>query len=92
MFLLGTIIESVTKTYRHGRCGGSFTRRTRFLEEQKLIDSTLREDIDWLWDIRNNLHLFKLKTIEWSSDDYTIANHNRAVRAFRKLLTALGRS
>jgi hypothetical protein len=32
------------------------------------------------------MHLFQLEDIEWSSIDYTIANLNRVVRAFRKLL------
>lgn len=90
MFLLGTIIESTTKNYLRGRCGGSFARRTEYLLDKGLIDLALKADIDWLWDMRNNMHLFQLDGIEWSSDDYTIANHNRAVRAFRRLLIALG--
>jgi len=92
MFLLGTIIESVTKNYLRGRCGGNFCRRTQFLLDNGMIDATLKTDVDWLWDIRNNMHLFQLDDIEWSSTDYTVANHNRAVRAFRRLLVALGGS
>ena len=92
MFLLGTIIESVTKNYLHCRCGGNFCRRTQYLLDNCLIDTELKTDIDWLWDIRNNMHLFQLDDIEWSSTHYTIANHNRAVRAFRRLLVALGAS
>jgi hypothetical protein len=92
MFLLGTIIESVTKNYLRGRCGGNFARRTQYLVDNDLIDSALKSDIDWLWDIRNNMHLFQLNGLEWSSTDYTLSNHNRAVRAFRKLIVALGGS
>ncbi len=92
MFLLGSIVESVTKTFLHGRCGGNFCRRTQYLLDSGVIDSTLRTDIDWLWNLRNNMHLFQLDGIEWSSTEYTIANHNRAVRAFRKLLAKLGGS
>lgn len=92
MFLLGTIVESVTKNYLHGRCGGNFRRRTQYLLDNGLIDADLKTDIDWLWDLRNNMHLFQLDDIEWSSTDYTVSNHNRAVRAFRRLLTDLGGS
>ena len=92
MFLLGSIVESVTKTFLHGRCGGNFCRRTQYLLDSGVIDSTLRTDIDWLWNLRNDMHLFQLDGIEWSSTEYTIANHNRAVRAFRKLLAKLGGS
>lgn len=92
MFLLGTIVESVTKNYLHGRCGGNFCRRTQYLQDNDVIDAALKADIDWLWELRNNMHLFQLDNIEWSSTDYTVANHNRAVRAFRRLLVALGGS
>jgi hypothetical protein len=92
MFLLGTIIESVTKNYLRGRCGGNFAKRTQYLLDDKLIDTALKTDIDWLWNIRNNMHLFQLDDIEWSSNDYTLANHNRAVRTFRRLVIALGGS
>ena len=92
IFLLGTIVESVTKNYLRGRCGGNFCRRTEYLLDKGQIDVALKADIDWLWDIRNNMHLFQLDDIEWTSANYTVANHNRAVRAFRRLLVALGGS
>jgi hypothetical protein len=90
MFLLGSIVESITKAHLHGRCGGNFCRRTRYLVEQGTIDATLQADIDWLWGVRNNMHLFQLDGTEWSSTEYTIANLNRAIHAFRKLLAKLG--
>ncbi len=92
MFLLGTIVESITKNYLHGKCGGNFCKRTQYLLEAGEIDEELKLDVDWLWGLRNNMHLFQLDNIEWSSTDYTIANHNRAVRAFRRLLAKLGGS
>ena len=92
IFLLGTIIESVTKVHLRGRCGGHFSRRTEFLQQEGVIDAALKADIDWLWQLRNNMHLFQLEDIEWSSTDYTTSSHNRAVRTFRALLTALGGS
>lgn len=92
MFLLGSIVESITKTYLHGRCGGNFCRRTKYLLDNGAIDAALQADMDWLWGVRNNMHLFQLDYIEWSSTEYTIANQNRAVRAFRKLLAKLSGS
>lgn len=92
IFLLGTIIESITKVHLRGRCGGHFCRRTEYLQQEGVIGAALKVDIDWLWQLRNNMHLFQLEDTEWSSTDYTVASHNRAVRTFRALLTALGGS
>lgn len=92
IFLLGTVIESITKVYLRGTCGGNFKRRTTFLLQEGYITEDLQTDVEWIWDLRNNMHLFQLEDIEWSSEDYTVANHNRAVRAFRELLDALSES
>jgi len=92
IFLLGTIVESITKVYLRGRCGRNFNRRAEYLHEHELISEELRDDIIWLWQIRNRMHLFQLDEIEWLANQYTIANHNRAVRAFRGLLEALDES
>lgn len=89
MFLLGTVIESLTKNFLKGKCGGNFCKRTDYLKEQGLISESLKADIDWLWEIRNKMHLFQVDNSEWRSSDYTIANHNRAVRAFKNLLEIL---
>jgi len=89
LFLLGSIVESVTKVHLRGRCGGNYGRRTQYLEEHDIISSELRVDLDWLWELRNRMHLFQIENIEWLSTDYTVANHNRAVKAFKKLLEVL---
>lgn len=88
-FLLGTIVESLTKVFLKGKCGGNFAKRTEYLEDHGVISAQLRIDIDWLWEIRNKMHLFLLDDTEWQSEDYSVANHNRAVRAFKKLLETL---
>lgn len=88
-FLLGSIVESMTKSFLKGKCGGSYSKRLKYLEEQGIISEQLRVDLDWLWDIRNKMHLFLLDDNEWLSTDYTVVNHNRAVRAFKKLLETL---
>jgi hypothetical protein len=91
MFLLGSIIESLTKVYLKGKCGGNFCKRTAYLKEHGVISEQLQIDIDWLWGIRNNMHLFLLDSSEWQSSDYTITNHNRAVKAFKNLLENLSK-
>jgi hypothetical protein len=89
MFLLGSIIESLTKVYLKGKCGGNFCKRTAYLKDHGVISEELQTDIDWLWNMRNNMHLFLLDNSEWQSADYTVANHNRAVKAFKGLLEKL---
>lgn len=87
--LLGSIIESMTKAYLRGSCGGGYKRRTEYLEQNGIISKALRQDLDWLWDIRNRIHLFGIDSTEWLSNYYTVSSHNRAGKAFRGLLEAL---
>ena len=89
MFLLGSIVESLTKVYLKGICGGNFCKRTAYLKDHGIISEELQTDIDWLWDMRNKMHIFQVDNSEWQSADYTVANHNRAVKAFKGLLERL---
>ena len=89
IFLLGSIVESVTKDYLKGKCGKNFKGRTQFLNEKSVITSVLRDDLNWLWDLRNRMHLFQLTNTEWLSTDYSIENHNKAVQVFNDLLKGL---
>lgn len=89
LFLLGSIVESITKVYLRGRCGGNYNRRLDFLVEHGLITTGLRTELVWLWELRNRMHLFQLDNSEWLSTDYTAANNNRGVKAFADLLAVL---
>ncbi len=89
MFLLGSIIESLTKVFLKGKCGGNFCKRTSYLQEHGIISKQLQTDIDWLWELRNRMHLFLVDNSEWLSTDYSVANLNRASRAFKSLLENL---
>jgi hypothetical protein len=89
MFLLGSLVESITKVYLKGRCGKNFKGRTQFLAENSIVSSAAKDDLDWLWDMRNNMHLFLVQDSEYASPDYTTQNYNRAVKAFQNLLKAL---
>lgn len=59
------------------------------MEKHGINPAALRIELDRLWDIRNRMHLFQLDDTEWLSTDYTVGNHNRAVKAFRHLLDVL---
>lgn len=89
MFLLGSITESLTKVFLKGKCGGNFCKRTAYLKEHGIISEQLRIDIDWVWEMRNKMHLFLVDNSEWQSSDYSVTNHNRAVRTFKSLLDKL---
>ena len=89
MFLLGSIIESLTTDYLKGKCKKNFCKRTAYLKEHGVISEQLQIDIDWLWGMRNKMHLFLVDSSEWQCSDYTTANHNRAVKAFKSLLDKL---
>ena len=87
--LLGTIAESLTKVSLKGQCGGNYKRRTQFLVEQKIIGSDLQSELDWLWDMRNLMHLFQVEEHEWLSEKYTVKNQHRAAAALEALMLAL---
>lgn len=93
VFIGGTLIESVTKEYLRGICGGSYKDRTAYLEASAIISPQLKMDLDWTWDLRNNMHLFKLEVREYENP-YSIETHNRCTGAWhglREALTARGR-
>jgi len=89
LFLLGALVESITKVHLKGKCGKGYKERIAYLLDQNSINQSLKGDLDWLWDMRNNMHLFLVTNSEYSCPDYTTANHNRAVRAFKSLITTL---
>ena len=91
MFLLGSLVESITKTYLQGKCGKgkNYKERTAYLAMHELISQQLKVDLDWLWDMRNNMHLFLLPNSEYICPHYTVPEHDRAVRAIRTLVKTL---
>lgn len=88
IFLIGSIIESVTKDYLKGICGKNFESRLTFLVTNGVITEELKQEICWVWDTRNRMHLFQLEGREYEND-YHDANHLRTIDAFRGLLAAL---
>lgn len=90
IFLIGSIIESTTKEYLKGVCGKNFNKRTEYLHTHGIISEKLKEEIDWVWDVRNKMHLFQLEGREWENN-YDVNNHIRCIAAFRGLLDALSK-
>lgn len=88
IFLVGSIIESVTKVYLRGICGRNFGGRLDFLEDNGVISNDLKNELCWVWDTRNRMHLFQLEGREYENE-YHQENHIRTISAFRGLLSAL---
>lgn len=88
LFLAGTLTESITQNYLKGKCNKSYKKRTEFLLNTNIISSELKNDLDWLWDSRNKMHLFLLTKKEYEND-YNVESHRRCVRAVRGLLKSL---
>jgi hypothetical protein len=88
LFLAGTLVESITQNYLKGQCNKNYKKRTEFLLINNIISSKLKDDLDWLWDSRNKMHLFLLEKKEYEND-YNVESHRRCVRTVRGLLKAL---
>jgi len=89
LFLLGTLVESITNAHLKGKCGKNYVGRIEYLEKTGVITSELRSDLEWLWKMRNRMHLFQINGSEYYLQDYTAESHNRAGKAFQKLLESL---
>lgn len=89
VFLIGTLCESITKDFLTGKFGGNYKKRNEFLVDHGVIADDLRQDLDWLWDTRNRMHLFQLDDREYVNE-YNDQCRRRAVLAFRALVEALG--
>lgn len=85
---IGTVIESVTKNYLHGICGKGFNARLTHLVDHKVITNELKDELAWVWEMRNRTHLFLLKETEYEND-YNADSYQRATNAFRALVNAL---
>ena len=87
-FLIGTLCESITKDYLSGRCGQNFSKRNEYLLCHDIIDAETKGNLDWLWGLRNRMHLFQLSAREYENE-YTEQCHDRCVKTFRQLIGAL---
>lgn len=82
--ILGAICEWMTKEGTRGHASSRpYCQRTKKLVELNLIDDNLKEELDWIWDVRCNEHLHEVRHLE--HEVYTRAHYNRALRAYRGL-------
>jgi len=92
IILMASISESISvysaKFFSFGLNIG-FNKRITRMENKKMISSDLRKDLQWLWDIRANIHIYEIKHTEYkkySEDDYI-----KAVVTTRKFVNELNR-
>lgn len=90
VFLIGTIVESITKEYLTGICGKNYKGRIDYLADNGVIDDALRVELNWLWDTRNRMHLFQLDQREYENE-YDDACQRRSIQCFRALIERLQR-
>jgi len=90
IFIGGTLVESITKDYlkdvRNPK--NTYKKRTQTLVKLGIIDDRLKEELDWIWDTRNNMHLFQLTEREYVNE-YNASSQIRAARAFREFVDTL---
>jgi len=60
--ILGDVCDSliVDSLYEHHGPKNSYKQRTEKLYALGVIDSELKKDLDWLWDQRTKIHLWKI--------------------------------
>lgn len=88
IFIAGTFVESITKEYLKGKCGKGYKERTRYLYANEVIESDLKKDLDWIWDMRNNMHLFLLSEPEYVNK-YNQASLERCTGAVNSLISKM---
>jgi len=83
--LVGSLCESVTKDVLAGIVGKKkgYKDRTKYLVDNGIIDEPLQIELDWVWDTRNNEHLFLVEIRE--HEHYKLSDYNRAIKALRIL-------
>ena len=87
--LIGTVCESISifpGEQGLGRNAG-FRNRVRRLRDLNVLDDPAVELLEWLWDKRNQEHLYDLPFREWGH--YVEADWLRSVEAYQTLTGAL---
>lgn len=83
--LFASLTESTTKNFLEGKVSNKagFKARVEYLYSRGIIDDVLRTDLDWLWDTRNNQHVFMVDVREHGH--YKVQDYNRSLSAFSRL-------
>lgn len=90
--IVGAVAEAIVKTILAGQPGGgnkqNFKKRIELLCNTGRIKPDVHQELIWLWDTRNDVHLMLLDKPEFNK--YNIGHYNRAVRALINLRVSLG--
>lgn len=83
--LFASLTESTTKNFLDGKVSNKlgFKARTKHLHSREIIDEQLKSDLDWLWDTRNNEHVYMVDIREHGH--YKVRDYNRALSTFSRL-------
>jgi len=86
--ILGAICEWMTKKATRGYASSrSYKQRTKNLVDRGIIDQQLKDELDWVWEVRCQEHLHKVTDLE--HEMYSRSHYNRALRAFNRLRDTL---
>ena len=85
----GSIAEALLADHFEGVMGKrqKFKSRSMRLQQEGVIDASLRAELDWLWDARCKQHLFEIDHSEFYA--YSPGDFDRATTATSKLIAAL---
>lgn len=89
LVLLASISESFCVVATKGMVGKkkSFKIRTNIMLENNIIDVSLKEELQWLWNIRDGIHFYELDHMEHGK--YKMNDYNKAILAVRNLVYML---
>jgi hypothetical protein len=82
--ILGDVCDSLIVDSLYGKGGPKekYKHRTERLLELGVIDSELKQDLDWLWAQRVKIHLWQLRESEFANRKYNGAQYIRARKAY----------
>ena len=81
--------EFFVKECTFGKVGRKrkFASHTEWLRQQGYLADDLKNEIDWLWEVRTREHLDASDDLD--HDTYSVADFNRAQKAWEKLIVIL---
>jgi len=86
--IVGALCDWLTKEATKGHASRRpYTQRTQALLDLGHISADLKTELDWVWDVRCNVHMHEVTSLEY--DKYSREDYNRAARAYRDLRDAL---
>lgn len=66
---------------------GKFPKRLKHLLTDKIITEKLHDEVKWMWDLRQSIHVHIVDDLEW--EKYKVTDARRASKAVKELEEAL---